>query len=277
MKIFVDSADLEEIRKAESYGLCDGVTTNPSLIKKAVERAKGEGKDIDMEDHIRMICETVGKGGSVSLEVVSLMSEDMVKEAEKLHQKFNPVAGNVAIKIPVSTSRSEKEDHYEGLKAMKVLSSKGIPVNATLIFTPEQALLAARAGASFVSPFAGRVDDYIREKMGGEMGKDFGKQDYFPPEGTGSGDGKGHDQGILSGVHLVEKIMKVFGKYGFDTEVIAASLRNYRQVREVAELGVHIATVPFPVLEEMIKHPKTFEGVVSFSEDVVPEYKKLFL
>jgi len=277
MKIFVDSADIEDIKKAEEYGLCDGVTTNPSLIKKAVARVKGEGKDINMEDYIRMICKTVGKGGSVSLEVVSLDAGNMVKEAERLYEKFNPVAGNVAIKIPVSTSRKDDEDHYEGIKAMKILREKKIPVNATLVFTPEQALLAARAGASFVSPFAGRVDDYIRKKMGKERGKDFEKFDYYPAEGMESGEAKVHDEGILSGVHLVEKIMNVLGKYNFDTEVIAASLRNYRQVREVAELGVHIATVPFPVLEEMIKHPKTFEGIINFSEDVVPEYKKVFL
>ncbi len=274
MEIFVDSADLEEIKKAKEYGICSGVTTNPSLIKKAVENLKAKDKNVSMEDYINMICNTIGKDGSVSLEVISLDADGMMKEAENLYEKFNPVAKNVAIKIPVSTSRHEKEDHYEGLKAIRMLKEKGIPVNATLVMTPEQALLAAKSGARYVSPFAGRIDDWIRKE---KLKMKFGKSDYFPAEGTK--DDKGeivHDEGVVSGVDLVKKILGVFGKYGIQTKVIAASLRNYRQVREVAELGVHIATIPFNVIEEMIKHPKTFEGIVKFSEDVVPEYRKLF-
>lgn len=273
MEIFVDSADLEEIKKAKEYGICSGVTTNPSLIKQAVIRMKGDRKNVSMEDYINMICKTIGKNGSVSLEVISLDAKGMVKEAGHLYEKFNPVADNVAIKIPVSTSRHEKEDHYEGLKAISVLDEKGIPVNATLIMTPEQALLAAKSGAKYVSPFAGRIDDWIRKNLGMK----FGKSDYFPAEGTKNDKGEiVHDEGVVSGVDLVRKILEVFGKYGIQTKVIAASLRNYRQVREVAELGVHIATIPFNVIEEMIKHPKTFEGVVKFSEDVIPEYSGLF-
>lgn len=273
MEIFVDSADLNEIKKAKEYGICSGVTTNPSLIKKAVDKIKEKGDKINIENYIRMICETIGKNGSVSLEVVSLKAKDMVKEAENLYKKFNPVAKNVAIKIPISTSTKDDEEHYEGLKAMKMLKDKGIPVNATLIFTPEQALLAAGAGASYVSPFAGRIDDWIRKNLG----KTFDKVDYFPAEGVKNDKGElADDEGIVSGVDLVSKTLDVFRKYGIQTKVIAASLRNYRQVREVAELGVHIATIPFNVIEEMIKHPKTFEGIVKFSEDVVPEYRKLF-
>jgi transaldolase len=273
MEIFVDSADMEEIKKAKEYGICSGVTTNPSLIKKAVARMKGEGKDVSMENYINMICKTIGRNGSVSLEVISLDAKGMVKEAENLYDKFNPVAKNVAIKIPVSTSRHEKEEHYEGLKAISMLKKKGIPVNATLVMTPEQALLAAKSGAEYVSPFAGRIDDWIRKE---KLKMKFEKDDYFPADGIKKKGKVVDDEGVVSGVDLVRKILEVFRKYGIRTNVIAASLRNYRQVREVAELGVHIATVPFGVIEEMIKHPKTFEGIVKFSEDVVPEYRKLF-
>ncbi len=204
--------------------------------------------------------------------MISLDAKGMVKEAENLYEKFNPVAENVAIKIPVSTSRHDKEDHYEGLKAIRILKGKGIPVNATLIMTPEQALLAAKSGATYVSPFAGRIDDWIRKNLGLK----FEKGDYFPAEGMKRGGKVVDDEGVVSGVDLVGKILEVFRKYEIRTKVIAASLRNYRQVREVAELGVHIATIPFNVIEEMIKHPKTFEGVVKFSEDVVPEYRGIF-
>jgi transaldolase len=273
MKIYVDSADIDEITKAKEYGLCDGVTTNPSLIKKAVEKMKSEGKEIDIESYMKMICETAGKGNPVSLEVVSLKAEDMVREAETLYKKFNHIAGNVVIKIPVSTSKKESEPHYEGLKAISILSSKHIPTNATLVMTPEQALLAGKAGAAYVSPFAGRVDDYIRKRMGITPS---GKGDYFPAEGLMS-DGKVvSDNGIASGVDLVSRTKRIFGNYGIRAKIIAASLRNARQVREIAETGIEIATIPFDVIEHMIRHPKTFEGVVKFSEDVVPEYRKLF-
>ena len=272
MEIYVDSANIDEIRKAKEYGVCDGVTTNPSLIKKAVAGMKGEGKQIDMEGYIRLICEAAGKGNPVSLEVVSLKAEDMVKEAELLYGKFNQVASNVVIKIPVSTSRSDGEEHYEGLKAITALSRKKIPVNATLIMTPEQALLAGKAGAKYVSPFAGRIDDFIRKNLG----EAFGKSDYFPAGGKHKDGKTAEDKGIVSGVELVKKTKAIFDKYGIKSKIIAASLRNARQVREVAEIGADIATVPFEVLEDMIKHPKTFEGIVKFSEDVVPEYKEIF-
>lgn len=272
MKIYIDSADIEEIIKAKEYGLCDGITTNPSLIKKAVAKLKNEGKQIDMEGYINIICETAGRGKPVSLEVVSLDAEGMVKEAEILYKKFNPVAGNVVIKIPVSTSRDEKDDHYEGLKAIRILSKKKIPVNATLVMAPEQALLAGKAGAKYVSPFAGRIDDFIRSKLG----ESFGKSDYFPAGGMHRDGKTADDKGIVSGVELVRKTKDILEKYGFHTKIIAASLRNARQVREVALAGTDIATVPFEVLEDMVKHPKTFEGVVKFSEDIVPEYLEVF-
>ncbi len=272
MEIFVDSADLEEIKKAEEYGVCSGVTTNPSLIKKAVDKLKGKGEKVNIESYINTICKTIGRNGSVSLEVVSLDATGMVKEAEHLYRKFNSVAENVAIKIPISTSTKDDEEHYEGLKAISMLSKKGIPVNATLVMTPEQALLAAKSGAKYVSPFAGRIDDWIRKNLGMK----FEKGDYFPAEGIRKKGKLMDDNGVVSGVDLVRKILEVFRKYDIQAKVIAASLRNYRQVREVAELGVHIATIPFNVIEEMIKHPKTFEGVVKFSEDVVPEYRGLF-
>ncbi len=272
MEIYVDSADIDEIREAKEHGLCEGVTTNPSLIKRAVEKLKAGGKEVKMEEYIKMLCETTGKGCPVSLEVVSLNAGDMVREAETLYRKFNSVAGNVVIKIPVSTSTHDQEKHYEGLKAIGMLARKNIPVNATLIMTPEQSLLAARAGAKYVSPFAGRVDDWIRKKLGVH----FGKNDYFPKHGLVS-DGKTiDDNGIASGVDLVKRTKVIFEKYGIKAKIIAASLRNARQVREVAETGADIATIPFEVLGNMIKHPKTLEGIVKFSEDVVPEYKELF-
>jgi transaldolase len=271
-RVFEVDHDIDEIRKAKAYGVCDGVTTNPSLIKKAVAGMKGDGKQIDMEGYIKMICETVGKGSPVSLEVVSLKAEDMVKEAEILYRKFNSVAGNVVIKIPVSTSTCEAEPHYEGLKAIRMLSKKRIPVNATLVMTPEQALLAGKAGAKYISPFAGRIDDLIRKNLG----INFDKCDYFPAEGLTSGEKVIDDNGIVSGVELIKKTVRIIRKYGIRTKIIAASVRNARQVREIAEVGVDIATVPFDVIERMIKHQKTFEGIVKFSEDVVPEYKQLF-
>jgi len=272
MEIYIDSADIEDIRKAKAYGVCDGVTTNPSLIKKAVLRLRADGEQVDVESYIRMICMIAGKGRPVSLEVVSLDAEGMVKDAKILFDKFNPVAGNVVIKIPVSTSRNENEPHYEGMKAIKMLSEMDIPVNATLIMTPEQAMLAGKAGAKYVSPFAGRIDDFIRSNLG----EDFEKSDYFPAEGKTKGKKKLEDNGIASGVELVRKTKDILSKYNIKTKIIAASLRNARQVREIAEIGADIATIPFDVLEDMLKHPKTFEGVVKFSEDVVPEYAKIF-
>src|SRR5690606_36986822 len=146
-----------------------------------------------------------------------------------LYKKFNVVAKNVAIKIPIDSARSDSEMHFDGLKAIKKLSSMKIPVNCTLIFTPEQALLAARAGASMVSPFAGRVDDYLREREHVL----FEKQDYYPSEGVKQGGRVIDDNGIISGVDLVAEIVSIFEAHGIETEVLAASIRNARQLREV--------------------------------------------
>jgi transaldolase len=163
MKIFIDSADISEIKEAISYGIIDGVTTNPSLIKKAIDKKKKSKKDIDMNSYIKEIIK-VSKGKPVSLEVVGTTYEEMIHEGQTLFKKFNKVAKNVYIKIPVNPCVEENcSKSSDGILAIKTLTKQGIPINCTLIFTPEQALLAAKAGAKFVSPFVGRVDDYIRE------------------------------------------------------------------------------------------------------------------
>ncbi len=256
MKIFIDTARISEIKEAISWGIVDGITTNPSLVRKAME-TEGKGKKID--EYIEEILKVAGEDRPVSLEVMSVASKDMVREAELLYDKFNDIAGNVVIKVPVNTYAG----HYEGLKTIKTLSEEGIPVNCTLIMTPEQALLAAKAGAKYVSPFAGRIDDYIRTiKLGLTPGKDFQKGDYYPWDGT-----EVDDNGIRSGSDLIEKVVMILDNYDYDTEVIASSIRNARQVREAAMIGAHIATIPFNVLQEMLLHPKTEEGVKKFSED----------
>ena len=300
MKIFLDTAELREIEKAEKWGVVDGVTTNPSLIKKAV---KARDK-IDMEEYIKKICKSVE--GPVSLEVIGLTADEMIEEAMFLYNKFNPVNNNVVIKIPVNPKWKENPDgQYEGLKALKELSGKEVKTNTTLVMKPEQALLAAKAGTDYVSPFAGRIDDFIRSKAGLTRGEDYKKWDYNDPdlwetakereikplmdnltgeevkETYQNEEIRGicnqlHDNGIVSGVDLLRSIIDIFGNYDFDTEVLAASMRNSRQVREVAELGTDVATLPFRVIEEMIDHPKTNEGIEAFTKDVVPEYQSLF-
>lgn len=282
MKIFIDTANLSEIKSAYSWGIVDGVTTNPSLIKIAVDALKKTEKDIDMETYIKKILETAGNG-PVSLEVIGLTEEEMLDQARSLYNKFNPVANNVVIKIPINPV-PKNVANYDGLKVTARLSKEEIPVNSTLIMSPEQALLAAKAGASYVSPFAGRIDDYLRlKKLGWKLveaepkEKEFTKTSYYPAEGIINDKGKiVHDSGIVSGVELVGKIVEIFGKYDFKTEVIAASIRNSRQVREMAQKRVHIATVPFSVLRRMMMHHETAEGIRKFLDDVVPEYKNLF-
>lgn len=266
MKIFLDTANLSELRQALEAGILDGCTTNPSLIKTEVDKTKQEGKKIDLESHIEEICRVLGKGRPVSLEVFSTDYENMVREGEFLYKRFSHVAGNVFVKIPVNPSIDGK-DNSQGLRAIKTLSGKGIPVNTTLIMAPEQALLAAKAGAKIVSPFAGRIDDYIRAKAG----MAFGKDDYFPAEGI-----EKDDSGITSGVDLVKRIVEIFHKYHIKAEVLAGSVRNARQARELALAGADIATMPFKVLEEMLKHEKTAEGTVRFAQDTVEEYKRIF-
>lgn len=266
MKIFIDSAKLDEIEYAYSVGVLDGVTTNPSLIKKAVEDLKSKGKKIDMGEYIKKILKTA-KGTPVSLEVTETSYKKMVNQGRKLYNMFNPVAKNVYIKIPVNTS-FDKTPNLDGIKAIKTLSDEGIPINCTLIFTPEQALLAAKAGAKFVSPFAGRIDDLIRNNNKIK----FDKAGYFPAEGMEKGKEILEDNGIVSGIDLVEQIVVMFRQKGIKCEVLAASVRNARQARESALVGADIATLPLYVIKEMLVHVKTQEGMKNFTKDIVPEY-----
>jgi len=246
MRVFIDTATLPEIREACSWGIVDGLTTNPSLIRRAVEGRDG----VDMEAHLEEICRIVP--GPVSLEVGSLTSHEMVAEAVGLHDRFNPVSGNVVIKIPVSTRTGDEEPDFEGLKAIAQLARRGIPVNATLVMSSEQALLCAKAGATYVSPFMGRVDDYAASHA------DTADAECVP-----------------AGERLLSNIAEIFRTYAFDCAVIAASVRHVAHVRDAALAGADIATIPFPVLVEMTRHPKTSEGVRRFVEDLVPSYSKL--
>ena len=199
-------------------------------------------------------------------------ADGMIAQGRKLYELFNPVAENVVIKIPVNPAfKNEDPTHFDGIKAIQTLTRHGIPVNCTLIFTPEQAFLAAKAGARFVSPFAGRIDDDLRKKA--QM--KFDKTDYYPAEGTENNGDMLEDNGIISGIDLVQQCVCIIEQYGFKTEVLAASLRNPRQVRESAIVGAHIATLPFNVIKDMLKHHKTYEGMESFTADIVPEYVDL--
>ena len=293
MKIFIDTADLEEIKTACSWGIVDGATTNPSLIKRAVDKRGGK---VTLEDYIPEIIKTVP--GPVSLEVIGVREKEMVKQAEFLYNKFSSY-GKVAIKIPINTCIEKGGDEYEGLRTIKQLADKGIPVNCTLCFNPTQALLAAKAGAAYISPFAGRLDDYVRLNLGMKSGVDFGRDDYYESDlmkqilnrevdlkekatisqlyvDSAKGSAAAHDGGVYGGVELVRKIVTIYKNYGYKTEVLAASIRNARQVVDVAEAGSHVATIPFNVLNEMIRHPKTIEGIKSFTADIVPAYTELF-
>ena len=271
MKIFIDSASLDEIEEAYACGLIDGVTTNPSLIKKAVDKHKNLGENIDMAGYIKKVLLTA-KGTPVSLEVIGITYEDMVREGKLLYQMFNPVADNVTIKIPINPSLDdETRMQYDGVKAIRSLSREGIPVNCTLIFTPEQALMAAKAGAAYVSPFAGRIDDYIRKLND----IPYKKTDYFPACGKKKEGCLLHDEGIVSGIDLVRVIKEIFTIYEIKTEVLAASIRNARQAREAALAGADIATLPPGVISDLLMHYKTQEGIKSFSQDTIPEYAEL--
>jgi len=295
VKIFIDTAKLGEIKEANSWGIVDGVTTNPSLIKKAVESLE---KKVSMENYIASICKEVD--GPVSLEVKSQGAKEMIEEAKKLYNMFNHVNNNVVIKIPVNTAMQDDQENYEGIKAIKKLEERGIPTNATLVMSPNQALLAAKADAKYVSPFLGRIDDYIRVKMGLKPGRDFDKISYFDEkllekikhektkeiirEEIKEDIGriyvnerlKALSADVKSGVDAVRKIKKIFENYKFETKIIAASIRDARQVMEVAETGADIATIPFDVIAQMIKHYKTQEGMKNFTKDIIPEYEALF-
>ncbi|MBT3814587.1 transaldolase [Candidatus Woesearchaeota archaeon] len=267
MKVFIDSADLDEIKQAYEWGIADGVTTNPSLMKKAVDKRK----KINLKQYIDQILK-IAKGTPVSLEVTETSAQGMITQGKKLYKLFNPVANNVYIKIPVNPAfKNADKTHFAGIEAIKALSKVNIPVNCTLIFTPEQALLAAKAGAAFVSPFAGRIDDFIQtnNKM------KFNKTNYFPMEGKEKGKTTLNDNGIASGIDLVAQCVDILKNHGYKTEVLAASLRNTRQVREAALVGADISTLPFSVIQDMLKHPKTYEGMKNFTKDIVPDYVKL--
>jgi len=208
MKIFIDTANLDQIKEINSWGILDGVTTNPTLVAK-------EG--CDFETRVRDICQVVD--GPISAEAVSMEAEGMIKEARQLSK----IHKNIIVKIPMTS---------EGLKAVKVLSKEGIKTNVTLVFSLNQALLAAKAGATYVSPFVGRLDDIS------------------------------HD-----GMALVRDIVTIFRNYGFKTQVIAASMRHPVHVTEAALAGAHVATIPYDVLKKMIKHNLTDEGIQKFLKD----------
>ena len=208
MKIFLDTASLKEIREGAALGVVDGITTNPSLLAKEA----GDPEEILLE-----ICKTVD--GPISAEVVATDVEGMLREG----RHWASVHRNIVVKAPCTP---------EGLKATKVLSSEGHRVNVTLIFSPTQALLAAKAGASFVSPFVGRLDDVA-----------------------------------TPGMDLVADIVQIFGNYDYDCEVLAASLRHPIHVVEAARVGAHIGTMPFGVFQSLIKHPLTDIGLKKFLED----------
>ncbi len=272
MKIFIDSANIDEIKEASSWGIVEGVTTNPSLIKKAVDYFREKGIVLSMEEYLSKLLEVAGAGHPVSLEVLGVTENQMTEEALIIFEKFNPIANNVVIKIPVNPETGEFTGHaFDGMKAIKKLNSMNIPVNATLIMSPTQALLAAKAGATYVSPFAGRIDDYLRVNAS----ITFGKSDYYPEEGLDINNVVLSDEGIVSGVDLVASIKDILENYDMETQIIAASLRNARQVRELAEVGVHIATIPFEVIKELLSHPKTKEGMINFLKDKVKDYEEI--
>ena len=208
MKIFIDTANLDQIKEINSWGIVDGVTTNPSLIAK-------EG--VDVKTRIKEIAEIVD--GPISAEAMSMTADEMVKEGREL-AKIHP---NVVIKLPMC---------IETLKATSKLREEGIRVNVTLIFSAQQALLAAKAGAAYVFPFVGRLDDI------GEYGTD-----------------------------LISNIVQIYSNYDFDTEIIAASIRHPVHVLDVSLAGCDIATIPYDVLKKMVSHPKTDEGIQKFIAD----------
>jgi transaldolase len=213
MKIFVDTADLDEIREFASWGIVDGVTTNPTLVKRS-------GRSFS--EIIEEIFEIVD--GPISLEVVSEKAEDMVKEAKEIVKKVDKkYQKNVAIKIPMTK---------EGLKAVSKLSKEGIQTNVTLVFSANQALLAAKAGATFVSPFIGRLDDQGQE-----------------------------------GMQIIAEIVDIFFNYDIETEIIVASIRHPIHVIDSARLGADIATIPPKVLHKMVGHTLTDKGIKSFLDD----------
>jgi transaldolase len=209
MKFFIDTANLNEIREANELGLIDGVTTNPSLIAKE--------KDVSFSEHIAKICEIVK--GDVSAEVTALDTEGMLKQGRELAK----IAPNVVIKCPLT---------LDGLKATRAFREEGTKVNVTLCFSAAQALLAAKAGATYISPFIGRLDD---------IGQ--------------------------NGMQLIADIVQIYDNYNYETEVLAASIRHPMHIVDAALIGAHVATLPFKVIQQLVKHPLTDKGLDSFLSD----------
>lgn len=209
MKFFIDTANLDEIREANELGLIDGVTTNPSLVAK-------EG-DVDFKEHIAKICSIVK--GDVSAEVTALDTEGMLAEGRELAK----IAQNVVVKCPLT---------LDGLKATRILSEEGTGVNVTLCFNAAQAILAAKAGAKYISPFIGRLDDIS-----------------------------------INGMQLIEEIVQIYQNYDYDTQVLAASIRHPMHIVESALVGADVATIPFKVIQQLVKHPLTDKGIESFLSD----------
>lgn len=209
MKFFIDTANPSEIQKAYEMGVIDGVTTNPTLISK---------ENRDFNSLIQEICQII-HGLPISLEVIGLTSDEMIREARALSK----IGENVVVKIPMTS---------EGLKAIKVLISEGIKTNTTLVFSATQALLAAKAGSTYISPFIGRLDDISQ-----------------------------------IGMDLVEQIITIFNHYDFRSEVIVSSIRHPIHVLEAALIGADVATIPFKVIEQLVKHPLTDIGIERFLED----------
>jgi transaldolase len=209
MKFFIDTADLDEIKEANDLGVLDGVTTNPSLCAKIGVA--------DFEGHIAKICDLVD--GDVSAEVVSTEYDEIVSEARHLAE----IADNVVVKVPLIK---------EGIKAIKTLSDEGIRTNCTLCFSATQALLAAKAGATYISPFIGRLDDISDD-----------------------------------GMQLIEDVVTVYDNYGYETEVLAASIRHPMHVLESARLGADVATMPLNVIDQLLHHPLTDRGLERFLDD----------
>lgn len=209
MKFFIDTANLDEIKEANALGLIDGVTTNPSLVAK-------EG-NVNFNEHIAEICKIVK--GDVSAEVTALDTEGMLRQGRELAK----IASNVVIKCPLT---------LEGLKATRVFSDEGTKVNVTLCFSAAQALLAAKAGATYISPFIGRLDD---------IGQ--------------------------NGMQLIADIVQIYGNYDYKTEVLAASIRHPMHIVDAALLGADVATIPFKVIQQLVKHPLTDKGIDAFMSD----------
>lgn len=271
MKIFIDSAKLDEIKKVRDWGILDGITTNPSLIKKAVSDLQKKGRKVDVEQHIKQIFRIAGKKMPVSLEVLGSDFKEMVREGKLLYKMFRRY-GNVYVKIPVNPCLEDRCSlQSDGIRAIKELTKAGIKVNCTLIFSPEQALLAAKAGARYVSPFIGREDDYIRE-----LGRiKFRKEDYYPAQGKKKLGKIINDEGIVSGADLVLETKKIFIKNKIRTLILAASIRNKRSFRDAVLAGADIVTMPFSVISELLQHHETADGMKKFIEDIVPEYAEL--